>query len=720
MYSAKLNASDAMKEEMAITPSFEESCVLALEYSLANFLYDQACFFAECLAVECPSDESLHILATTLVQCGQYDQAAAILQKRRSNDPRLRYLLGLCCFKTNKYEEAECALMGRGNARSLSASDMLSDVAGGAAGLYLLGQVKEKRQGCIEQAVECYAKCLEICPFMWCAYERLSWLILSVSSSSSLGAATACARSLQSATGGPGAFASAYFNDEKFDGDPTPTSNGLNGKNGPWVLDAAGEVANNAAVRKRRRNDVTSPMKYNADHTISTPIQPTSVLNGRTPLAGRSAFVASQSPDAMCSPSLGNIANQRSMFQSPVELLSRLSPRRLLSYPCSPTSPSQKRSSSSLLGATFAGSEVLGNSSDQNHGVEVGQRSWTPAREGCWTLASFLKILGESLHALHRFDCSTAYEAVKRLPNKHQNSFFTQNLVARCQFEDADFRKAITTYARCCDDSYFHSSLGLEYYSTALWQLSESLSLGCLARRALALDRSKPQAWCVAGNCFSLQRDHEQAIRCFRRAVQLDPSLTYAYTLTGHEFVELEKLDKASEMYEQALSTDSRHYNAWWGLGNLYLRQEDFQKAKYHFQKAVEINGKNALLRISLGQACIAMGETQKALQLFDIASRSMAGNAPACFHKGCVLVAMGRHAEAVEELHRAQASAPREPKIKYQLGLAYAGLGDSHKATLNFSMAMDLCGGKDSKDHQAILAAQAAMQDSRSRSGSI
>lgn len=42
-------------------------------------------------------------------------------------------------------------------------------------------------------------------------------------------------------------------------------------------------------------------------------------------------------------------------------------------------------------------------------------------------------------------------------------------------------------------------------------------------------------ARCVAGNCFSLQREHEAALRLFTRATQLDPLFTYAHTLAGHE-----------------------------------------------------------------------------------------------------------------------------------------------------------------------------------------
>lgn len=84
-----------------------------------------------------------------------------------------------------------------------------------------------------------------------------------------------------------------------------------------------------------------------------------------------------------------------------------------------------------------------------------------------------------------------------------------------------------------------------------------------LAKTALSLDRLCPQAWCVMGNCFSLQKEHETALRFFQRALQIDPHFTYAYTLCGHEYFANEDFDKSLAYYRNAITQDPRHYNAW-------------------------------------------------------------------------------------------------------------------------------------------------------------
>lgn len=47
---------------------------------------------------------------------------------------------------------------------------------------------------------------------------------------------------------------------------------------------------------------------------------------------------------------------------------------------------------------------------------------------------------------------------------------------------------------------------GLEVYSTVLWHMKREVELSYLAQEAVTLDRQSPYAWCVMGNCFSLQK----------------------------------------------------------------------------------------------------------------------------------------------------------------------------------------------------------------------
>lgn len=61
----------------------------------------------------------------------------------------------------------------------------------------------------------------------------------------------------------------------------------------------------------------------------------------------------------------------------------------------------------------------------------------------------------------------------------------------------------------------------MEVYSTVLWHLQREAQLSALAQELVAFDRNSAVAWCAAGNCFSLQKEHDTAIKFFHRAVQV-------------------------------------------------------------------------------------------------------------------------------------------------------------------------------------------------------
>jgi len=539
---------------------------------------------------------------------------------------------------------------------------------------------------------------------MWCAYERLSCLSLSLSSPPD------CS---------PKEFAESAFDFTKLEQDSIlnlagsyqapavsplqcrPTVN--------YIAASADSPAPCTPGRKRRRSVMSglgsARLSKASDGSASTPTfgSPPPV---RVPLSDREPMqvstprqqVAPQTPQTQRAFEAVQPAPAWTPQVSGVsQLLSRLSPRRLLS--------------SSPLGLQFAGQSheipdaatgAVPSTSSSNSLASAHRR--VAAQETAF--ASRLQILGEALHSLHRFSCKEALVALDSLPESERRSAFVQDLEARCHFELSNYAEAVRIYGRCCKEHKLYKPVGLEYYSTALWHLQDKLELGNLSRQVLEWDRQRPQVWCVVGNCFSLQKQHEQAIRCFRRAIQLDPTFAYAHNLIGHELMAEENYDKAVHMYQQAIALDHRSYNAWWGLGNVYQRQEDFAKAKYNFHHAVQINACNDVLLISLGIAFQATGETQRALRAFSKVESQHCG-ALASLQKGCALQSLGQHTEAVDELKRAQGLAPREPSVHFQLGKAHVGAGNRREALIHFSKAMSLSSSEKSRDHHLIESAQ-------------
>lgn len=66
-----------------------------------------------------------------------------------------------------------------------------------------------------------------------------------------------------------------------------------------------------------------------------------------------------------------------------------------------------------------------------------------------------------------------------------------------------------------------HRMSGLDVYSTTLWHLKKEVELSHLAQQVTEFDKRSSEAWCVAGNCFSLQKEHDTALAFFQRVRRL-------------------------------------------------------------------------------------------------------------------------------------------------------------------------------------------------------
>ncbi|KAA0185008.1 hypothetical protein HAZT_HAZT012046, partial [Hyalella azteca] len=229
---------------------------------------------------------------------------------------------------------------------------------------------------------------------------------------------------------------------------------------------------------------------------------------------------------------------------------------------------------------------------------------------------SLLRLIGEAYRRLSRYDLASSIAAFEALPPHHLMTHFGLTCLAKAHFHSNDFQTS-ASYFREAMASCPYLLQELDYYSTALWHLQQEAQLSALAQQLLAVDKGRAVTWCALGNCFSLQKEHEAAIKFFSRAVQVhtkvlggyvklsltkcslvqvEPTCCYAYTLLGHEHVATEELDKALGAYRGAVRLDARHYNAWYGMGVALYRQDLLAPSDVHFRRALAVHPTSRVL----------------------------------------------------------------------------------------------------------------------------
>ena len=342
-----------------------------------------------------------------------------------------------------------------------------------------------------------------------------------------------------------------------------------------------------------------------------------------------------------------------------------------------PPKKQRRHTSSTVTSAMIAQSKDKNDSGDDLKNdvikplvnqVDLIQAAIQMQRTSAEGLMNLLKDFGRGQLFLGQYKMHEAIRVLRSLPDKHKKSGWVLSALARCYFEQAQYTEAIKLYEESREKEP-HRLQGCEYYSTALWHQQQEVKLSALSQELIELDKNAPETWCASGNCFSLQKEHETAIKFLQRAIQINPDFAYAYTLLGHELVLTEEMDHASASFRSAIRIDPRHYNAWYGLAMIYYKQERYDLAEVHYRKAVNICPSNPALRCHLGVVTHALKKTTQALEILDEAIRMDPKNALSRFHRSSIYFAVDRHEDALQELEYLKILVPKESLVYFLIG---------------------------------------------------
>jgi len=304
---------------------------------------------------------------------------------------------------------------------------------------------------------------------------------------------------------------------------------------------------------------------------------------------------------------------------------------------------------------------------------------------------SILYQLADAMASLSNYRCQEAVQKLTSLPRSQLITGYVLAALGRTYMELYDYPLAEDAFNLAMETDPTRLSGCVEHYSTALWQMRKEVQLADLATRVVEIDRRNAAAWCVVGNCFSLQKDHNLALKFFKRATQLEPRFAYAHTLTGHEYASKEDFETAESSYRRAIQIDDRHYTAWYGIGNVHSKRERHGSAETFFRNALRIHPNSSTLVYHLGMALHAQGKRGEALLCLDQAVQLDPRNPVSKFERARVLSAVGRHDEALKQLGELNQELPREATVYYEIGLIHRLRGNNDAAVRYFTIALDL-----------------------------
>ncbi|XP_071148827.1 cell division cycle protein 27 homolog [Mytilus edulis] len=732
----------------------QEPVQAAIWDSLNHYAYTDATFLAERLYAEVSNDDALHLVATCYYRAGKPIKAYMMLQKHGCPTPQCKYLLAKCCMEMNKLPEAESVLAGNiVNAKPKTHEEIESEFGGIACHVFsTLGAMYSKTER-ISKAIECYRRSLKLNPLLWSSFERLCQLgdkadpvqvfhcistpiatqvptiniqaplqnlndVLTpqpLISTDNQTPQPLIQNSTMSHT--PENFPEATQINEKcprvrrgsrlkdipersditkniikplflspltpsFGFLPLDTPSPGGPGNIPYdtpspmmenTLRAPGAPRRTVSVRGSQNHPVPPPvLNFSGNNTNTRENQPAGIQNNPPPVRRSSRLFGSNNSSSVKENNKSHGTKTR--LQSP-KALGRKSKTR--------SSKSQQELNKINKSEPTLDSKPVPQVPTQTQILQMQQQSLTG-------ILHLLQCIGKAYQALSQYDCKKAIEMYEDLPIHQYNTAYVLCQLGRAYFELSEYQNAERLFGEARSLEPYHLE-GMEIFSTTLWHLQREVELSALAQELTDMEKNSPEAWCATGNCFSLQKEHDTAIKFFQRAIQVDPNFAYAFTLLGHEYVFTEELDKAMSCFRNAIRVDPRHFNAWYGVGMIYYKQEKFDFAEVHFRKALHINPHSAALLCHIGVVQHAQQKSESALSTLNKAIATDPRNPLCKFHRASILFASDKHNEALKELEELKQIVPKESLVYFLIGKVHKKLGNTHFALMNFSWAMDL-----------------------------
>ncbi|KAB0400607.1 hypothetical protein E2I00_009132, partial [Balaenoptera physalus] len=714
----------------------EETPEAAIWQALNHYAFRDAVFLAERLYAEVHSEEALFLLATCYYRSGKAYKAYRLLKGHSCTTPQCKYLLAKCCVDLSKLAEGEQILSGGVFNKQKSHDDIVTEF--GDSACFTLSFKTDR----LAKGSECYQKSLSLNPFLWSPFESLceigekpdpdqTFKLTSLQNFSSClpNSCTTLVSNHSLSHRQPETVLTETPQDtielNRLNLESSNSKYSLNTDSSVSYIDSA--VISPDTVPLGTGTSILSKQVQNKPKTgrsllggpaALSPLTPSfGILPLETPSPGDGSYLQNytNTSSVIDVPSTGapskkvlsptitsppNALPRRSsrLFTSDSSTTKENSKKLKMKFP--PKIPNRKTKSKTNKGGitqpnindsleiTKLDSAIISEGKISTITPQI--QAFNLQKAAAEGLMSLLREMGKGYLALCSYNCKEAINILSHLPSHHYNTGWVLCQIGRAYFELSEYMQAERIFSEVRRIENYRVE-GMEIYSTTLWHLQKDVALSVLSKDLTDMDKNSPEAWCAAGNCFSLQREHDIAIKFFQRAIQVDPNYAYAYTLLGHEFVLTEELDKALACFRNAIRVNPRHYNAWYGLGMIYYKQEKFSLAEMHFQKALDINPQSSVLLCHIGVVQHALKKSEKALDTLNKAIVIDPKNPLCKFHRASVLFANEKYKSALQELEELKQIVPKESLVYFLIGKVYKKLGQTHLALMNFSWAMDL-----------------------------
>jgi tetratricopeptide (TPR) repeat protein len=296
--------------------------------------------------------------------------------------------------------------------------------------------------------------------------------------------------------------------------------------------------------------------------------------------------------------------------------------------------------------------------------------------------------------AMGAFICIASYSAIAQMPTKEAHS----------QISPVDSEKPPSSAELAATESNLRHDLELHPSSVQiLYKLGQVLRQENKPKESLeiytqASSLQKPDANQLRSVAldYVLLDDYKDAIQWLEIAASFDPrNVDVLYSL-GRCYYTQSRYPEAEAMFLRVLQIKPDHLKAEENLGLVYDFGNQTAKAEAALRKAAEWAGQESTDEwpfLDLGGFLLDKDRAVEAVPFLQRAATINAKCADCHGKLGRALVAAGDVSDGVKELEVAARLDPANPKIHFQLGIAYRVAGALEKSRSEFALSQTLYG---------------------------
>lgn len=213
-------------------------------------------------------------------------------------------------------------------------------------------------------------------------------------------------------------------------------------------------------------------------------------------------------------------------------------------------------------------------------------------------------------------------------------------------------------------------------------------------RRHLKDDPSSAEAHYLLGDVLFRQKRALESLAELTAGSKFKPPGAGELRTVAADYVLLGDFADADKWFSEVTAEAPSDAEAWYLLGRTKYNENRFAEAVASFQRVLALRGKDVQAEDNLGLSQQGLGHTDQAKTAFETAI-AWQGDAPAdaqpYLNLGILLTDQGDPASAIQQLTKAAALAPENPKIHEELGRALQAKGGMEAAQAQLEAAVRL-----------------------------